>query len=68
MSNEVPRHEQRSLSGRDEVISNTETMLEKLGAPTVSLETMMGWISHWIQAGGRLLNKHTHFENHDGRY
>jgi len=50
------------------LISNTELMEEKLGVPTLSLETMMHWISHWIQVGGRLLNKPTHFESQDGRY
>lgn len=50
------------------LISSTDLMQAKLGSPTVSLETMMRWISHWIQAGGRLLNKPTHFESQDGKY
>ena len=50
------------------LLSNTDAMQAKLGSPTVSLETMMRWISHWIQTGGRLLNKPTHFESHDGKY
>lgn len=60
-----------SFSGNEQplaLISNTDRMVEKLGRPLVSLETMMRWIGHWIQTGGRLLNKPTHFESRDGKY
>lgn len=50
------------------LLSNTDRMLEKLGSPSVTLEKMMRWIGHWIQTGGRLLNKPTHFETRDGKY
>lgn len=50
------------------LLSNTDRMVEKLGSPSVTLETMMRWIGHWIQKGGRLLNKPTHFETRDGKY
>ena len=59
------------FSGKEQslaLISNTERMVEKLGRPSVSIETMMRWIGHWIQTGGRLLNKPTHFESRDGKY
>lgn len=50
------------------LISNTQRMEEKLGSPSVTLQTMIRWIGHWIQSGGRLLNKPTHFETRDGKY
>lgn len=50
------------------LLSNTDRMVEKLGSPSVNLETMMRWIGHWIRKGGRLLNKPTHFETRDGKY
>jgi nucleoside-diphosphate-sugar epimerase len=38
------------------------------GQPHVSLETMIDWIAHWIELGGRDLGKPTHFEVKDGKY
>jgi len=50
------------------LLGNSGPLCEKLGVPSQSLETMLGWISHWIKAGGRNLDRPTHFEVRDGRY
>lgn len=49
-------------------LSNTEKMCSELGSPPTSFETVMRWTAHWVQNGGRSLNKPTHFEVRDGAY
>jgi len=39
-----------------------------LGAPHVSLQTMIDWQAEWIRRGGSSLGKPTHFEARDGKY
>jgi len=66
------------LFGRDPVfagqeapnalLGNSAALCSRLGAPAISLECMMRWIAHWVQAGGRDLGKPTHFETRDGNY
>jgi hypothetical protein len=48
-------------------LSNTQSMQELLGSPRVSIETLIRWTAHWIERGGRTLNKPTHFEVRDGK-
>lgn len=50
------------------LLSNSANCCEKLGRPKVSTETMIRWTAHWLQSGGRLLNKPTHFEVRDGKF
>jgi len=50
------------------LLGNAARIFEHLGEPPTSQETVMRWIAHWIQQGGRLLGKPTHFEVRDGRY
>ena len=38
------------------------------GPPRVTATQMMEWVADWIQCGGRLLNKPTHFESRDGKF
>ena len=38
------------------------------GNPSVPLGLLMTWIAHWIQKGGDLLGKPTHFETQNGKY
>jgi len=38
------------------------------GTPTVTPQQMMDWIATWIEKGGALLNKPTHFEAQDGKF
>jgi dTDP-4-dehydrorhamnose reductase len=66
------------LLGRQPVFSGTESatallgnaapLCARLGAPSVSLESMQEWIAAWIKLGGRNLGKPTHFEVRDGNY
>lgn len=38
------------------------------GYPTVPLEQMIHWVAGWLQRGGALLDKPTHYETRDGKY
>jgi nucleoside-diphosphate-sugar epimerase len=49
-------------------LSSTERMLRNLGEPRTPLEDVMRWTAGWVMAGGRSLNKPTHFETRDGKY
>lgn len=49
-------------------ISNAAKAMEEFGYPSVSVETMITWQAQWINAGGRTLNKPTHFEERKGGY
>jgi nucleoside-diphosphate-sugar epimerase len=41
---------------------------QRYGHPRVPLEQMIDWIAHWIQSGGPLLDKPTHFETRTGKF
>jgi nucleoside-diphosphate-sugar epimerase len=47
-------------------VSNAGRMVAELGAPRVTLETMIGWTADWLQRGGASLGKPTHYEVRDG--
>lgn len=49
-------------------LSDTTAMVAQLGAPPTDIDTVMRWTTHWVSAGGRSLNKPTHFEVRDGKY
>jgi nucleoside-diphosphate-sugar epimerase len=50
------------------LLSNARKMVELMGEPEVSTETLIAWVAEWMKSGGNLLNKPTHFEVSDGRY
>ena len=50
------------------LLSNTERLREELGPPATSLDTIIRWTAHWVQNGGRFLNKPTHFDVRNGQY
>ncbi|MBI5085694.1 MAG: NAD(P)-dependent oxidoreductase [Acidobacteria bacterium] len=50
------------------LLNNAALCHEMFGRPEVSTEQMIGWIAEWIEEGGRLLNKPTHFENREGKF
>jgi len=50
------------------LLSNASRAHALFGYPTVVLDTMVQWTAEWLQAGGRLLGKPTHFEVRDGRF
>ncbi len=50
------------------LLSNASECHALLGYPEVPVRTLMDWVADWLEHGGRLLNKPTHFEVSDGRY
>ena len=50
------------------LLSNTVRLLEKLGSPPTTMDQMIDWTADWVMAGGRSLDKPTHFEVRDGKY
>jgi nucleoside-diphosphate-sugar epimerase len=50
------------------LLSNPAQAWSLLGPPPTALDHIMRWSAHWIESGGRLLDKPTHFEVRDGRY
>lgn len=38
------------------------------GNPSVPVGTIIPWIAHWIQSGGELFDKPTHYETQNGKY
>jgi nucleoside-diphosphate-sugar epimerase len=49
-------------------LSNASKSLKMFGNPAVSIEVLVHWISDWIQHGGEIFNKPTHFEVQNGKY
>ncbi len=39
-----------------------------VGEPMTPLATVLGWTADWLRAGGRTLDKPTHFEVRDGKF
>jgi nucleoside-diphosphate-sugar epimerase len=50
------------------LLSNGAAGVAALGPPRVGIETLLGWVADWIEQGGRLLDKPTHFEEREGRF
>lgn len=51
------------------LLNNPASCVERYGAPEVDLATLREWVAQWIESGGPLLDKPTHFEAaSDGRY
>jgi len=50
------------------LLSDASKANAMFGAPSVGPAEMMDMIAHWIEKGGRLLNKPTHFEAQDGKF
>lgn len=53
---------------RDAFICNMSKLCARLGPPPTPLDQAIEWTAHWIQNGGVLWNKSTHFEVRDGAY
>ena len=49
-------------------LNNAGKMYSMFGYPRVCLNTLIEWQAQWIQDGGRVLNKPTHFEERKGSY
>ena len=59
------------FSGQEQslaLLGNTTRMVSHLGNPATALQDVIRWTAHWVQSGGPVLGKPTHFEVRDGRY
>lgn len=50
------------------LLSDASACHRLLGPPDTTLPTLMEWVAHWIECGGRTLGKPTKFEATDGRF
>jgi nucleoside-diphosphate-sugar epimerase len=50
------------------LISNAANGIAMLGPLRVSLTQLADWVADWLERGGRLLGKPTHFEARDGKF
>ena len=60
-----------NFSGEEQstaLLSNATESFRLFGYPKVSLETMMGVLAEWINQGGKILNKPTHFQEREGQF
>lgn len=54
--------------GPTALLSNPAKACELFGQPTVAPHQMIEWIADWLQKGGAVLDKPTHFQTRDGRF
>ena len=54
--------------GADALLSEGSRMRELLEHQPLPLDTLLDWVTGWIQRGGRLLGKPTSYERRDGRF
>jgi nucleoside-diphosphate-sugar epimerase len=54
--------------GPDALLSNSQQAVHLFGYPAVGPEEMIEWIADWLQRGGPLLGKPTHYEVRSGRF
>lgn len=50
------------------LLSNAARTFQHFGYPHVTLQQMVEWTAHWIDAGGPTLDKPTHFQEREGRF
>ncbi len=50
------------------LLNNAALAFQLFGRPRVSTDQIIRWIAHWINQGGELLGKPTHYEVRDGKY
>jgi hypothetical protein len=54
--------------GPSALLNNAARCFRLFGYPTVSVDELIDATAQWIGAGGRTLNKPTHFEARDGKF
>ena len=52
----------------DALLSDTSRAHELFGAPSIAADTLIEWVAAWIERGGALLGKPTHFEERAGAF
>ncbi|TJY44134.1 NAD(P)-dependent oxidoreductase [Cohnella pontilimi] len=65
MGKEVIFH---GLESETALLSNASRSHQWFGYPRVSLLKMIEWVSDWVQAGGVIWNKPTHFQEREGKF
>lgn len=50
------------------LLNNASKCFRLFGRPAVTIEQMIKWVAHWVETGGRTLNKPTRFEVVNGRF
>ena len=50
------------------LLSNAAKSIGLFGAPHVPVDDIIRWTAHWVESGGEVLGKPTHFEQRDGRF
>ena len=54
--------------GSSALLNDASKANKLFGNPTISPVQMIEWIAHWIQDGGAMLDKPTHFQTRDGKF
>ena len=57
-----------SEEGPTALLNNAAKAQQLFGEPSVKPCEMIEWIAHWIQQGGGMLGKPTHFQTRDGKF
>ena len=57
-----------TTSGGRSYLSDSGKATALFGMPSLSADQLIRWQTHWVMAGGRSLNKPTHFEVNTGDY
>jgi nucleoside-diphosphate-sugar epimerase len=50
------------------LLNNASRCRERFGDPTVSVETLLDWVAHWLCIGGETWDKPTKFQVRDGKF
>ncbi|KRE69494.1 NAD-dependent epimerase/dehydratase family protein [Paenibacillus sp. Soil750] len=50
------------------LLSNAAKSMQLFGYPRVSLLQMLDWVAEWIEHGGSMINKPTHFQEREGKF
>jgi hypothetical protein len=57
-----------SQEGPTALLNNATRAQQLFGKPSVTPSEMVEWVAHWIQQGGPMLGKPTHFQTRDGKF
>ena len=49
-------------------LSNAARSIGLFGPPRVGTDAMLRWVAYWIQSGGAIMDKPTHFQVTDGKF
>ncbi|NQX70249.1 NAD(P)-dependent oxidoreductase [Paenibacillus alba] len=50
------------------LLSNAAKSMKLFGYPRISLLQMFDWVAEWLQHGGSMINKPTHFQEREGKF